>query len=77
MSVNTHLDWDDGVDLLDETPPNRLVAEGHRSVPISPLKVISLLPHGKYSPENHLTSVVSTFGTYPMLSAKIYGTIVT
>ena len=40
-----HLDRDDGVDLLDETPPDSLVAERHCS--ISPLKVVSLLPHGK------------------------------
>ena len=40
-----HLHRDDGVDLLDETPPDSLVAERHCS--ISPLKVVRLLSHGK------------------------------
>ena len=56
MSVAPHLDWDDGVDLLDETPPNTFIAEGHCSVPFSPLKVISLFSHGRFWPET--TSLV-------------------
>ena len=39
-----HLHRNDGVDLLDEPPPDTLVAEGHLPIPTS-LKIVGILTH--------------------------------